>query len=478
MQQSTPSGATLSNTLMHPPGYRRRRGQNWFFLGLTYASYYLCRYNLDPVAPELINSLHLQNADFGKIKSWRDGAYAIGQMVNGLFTDRLGGKKAMTIGAIATIILNLAFGLTALSAIGITLPLLIVIRAADGYFQAFGSPGFIKVNTAWFRRKERGAFAGIFGAMINLGQAGANQLAQTLASGAAIPLLLFTLTIPSLEWHYMFFIPPVVVAVVILAMNLTVKNTPEEAGYRVEHDADEASPDTGEQVRLRTVFKKIASNKVIWFVAAAYLCTGFVRGSIASWWAKYLVDVWHADRKSTLYTIYAWALPITATLGSMASGYVSDLFFKGRRAPVAAALYFAQALVTVWAMCMTHGSGGSVALTTFAVLTIATMCNSTHSILGAAAPMDLGGRKMAGCAAGIIDSFQYYGSMMSGYFVGKLFDRYSHVSAAVDAATSRTHAAPVDPALWFGAMLPFGLLGFGLMAYVWIRHRHSNTVGA
>jgi OPA family glycerol-3-phosphate transporter-like MFS transporter len=462
---------TPSAQFSHPPGYRMRRGQNWFFLGLTYASYYLCRYNLDPVAPDLINSLHLQNADFGKIKTWRDGAYAIGQMVNGLFTDRLGGKKAMTIGAIATIVLNLAFGFTAWSAIGITLPLLIVIRAADGYFQAFGAPGFIKINTAWFRRKERGAFAGIFGAMINLGQAGANQLAQTLASGAAIPLLLFTLTIPSLEWHYMFFIPPIVVAVVILCMNFAVKNTPEEAGFTVQHD-DEAA-DSGEQVRLLTVFKKIASNKVIWFVAAAYLCTGFVRGSVASWWAKYLIDVWQADRKTTLYSVYAWALPITATLGSMASGYVSDLFFKGRRAPVAAALYFAQALVTLWAMTLTHGSGGSVALATIAVLTIATMCNSTHSILGAAAPMDLGGRKMAGCAAGIIDSFQYYGSMLSGYFVGKLFDHYADVPAS---AGSR--AAPVDPTLWFGAMLPFGLLGFGLMTYVWIRHRKSDTVGA
>ncbi len=29
-----------------PPGFRIRRIRNWFFLGLTYASYYLCRYNL------------------------------------------------------------------------------------------------------------------------------------------------------------------------------------------------------------------------------------------------------------------------------------------------------------------------------------------------------------------------------------------------------------------------------------------------
>src|SRR5215218_8000775 len=42
----------------HPPGYRLRRGRNWFFLGLLYAGFYLCRYNLGIVAPELKDEFH------------------------------------------------------------------------------------------------------------------------------------------------------------------------------------------------------------------------------------------------------------------------------------------------------------------------------------------------------------------------------------------------------------------------------------
>jgi hypothetical protein len=30
----------------HPPGFRRRRGLNWAFIGLLYTSFYMCRYNL------------------------------------------------------------------------------------------------------------------------------------------------------------------------------------------------------------------------------------------------------------------------------------------------------------------------------------------------------------------------------------------------------------------------------------------------
>ena len=33
----------------HPPGFRLRRVQNWILLGFTYASYYLCRYNLGAI---------------------------------------------------------------------------------------------------------------------------------------------------------------------------------------------------------------------------------------------------------------------------------------------------------------------------------------------------------------------------------------------------------------------------------------------
>ncbi len=450
-----------------PPGFRAARGRNWFMLGLTYASFYFCRYNLDPVAPELMRDLDLSKANFGLIKTGRDACYGVGQMANGLFTDRIGGKRAMTIGAIGTIVLNLAFGMTAWSGVVWAFPLLVLIRSADGYLQAFGAPGFIKVNTAWFRRKERGAFAGIFGAMINLGQVGANQFAILLASGFVI----WTLAVPKLDWRYMFMLPPIAIAVVVLLMNLLVRNTPEEAGFHVQHE-DDPGGQGSEKVHLRDVLKKIATNKTVWIIAGAYFCTGFVRSALVSWWAVYLLEIWHSDRTSHLFSVMAWGLPISATLGALASGYVSDRFFAGRRAPVAMAVYFLEAIIMLAAM--TLSSQGPLATSAVAVvllLAISTFCNSTHSILGSAAAMDLGGRKMAGCASGIINSFQYYGAMLSGWGIGFLFVHFR--AAGVEAK-----AAPLIPAIWFGSMLPFSALGTCLMGYLWLKNRGKNTLGA
>lgn len=444
-----------------PIEYRLRRGRNWFFLGLTYASYYLCRYNLSPIAPELMKELGFSKSQYGLINSGRDGAYAVGQMINGLFTDRFGGKQAMTIGGIGTILLNLAFGFASWASLGSwMLATLVVIRALDGYIQAFGAPGFIKINTAWFRRRERGGFSGIFGFMINMGAIGAGKLAQLVSYGFVIPLLFFSITVPP-KWRYLFFLPPIVVAIALVCLNLLVKNTPEEAGFQVEHD-DDPPGDPNQKISLATVFRRIASQPTVWIVAGAYFCTGFVRRGIESWWAVYLDEVWHADKESNLFTYLVWGLPVTASLGSLISGYISDIVFKGRRAPVAAILYAFQTVLCIAALAMPHGGAAASGFVVVSVIIAASMvCNSTHSILGTAAAMDLGGRRMAGCSAGIIDSFQYYGALLSGGALGQVFDW----AGAVD----KTHK--MSPTIWFGSMIPFGLIGAALMGYLCLKER-------
>lgn len=462
----------------HPPGFRRRRGRNWFLLGLTYASYYTCRYNLGIIAPELKESLGFSNTQYGAIQSARNGAYAVGQFVNGLFTDHLGGKLAMTIGAVGTILLNIAFGLVAWSNIGFIFLALFIIRMVDGYVQAFGAPGMIKINTAWFRRNERGAFAGIFGIMINLGQMTVGQLGPLLAKGFAVPLIFYTLTVPPLDWRYMFIVPPGIVAVIIVLMNIGVKNHPEEAGYRIKHDEEKEDDDPHEKIHIGAVFRKITSNPIVWIVAGAYFCTGFVRAAIYDWWVIYMEAIWKVGKTDALFWWMAVVLlPLLASAGSLGSGIISDKLFNGRRAPVATVLYALQAACIGLAMVMSEGMfEASAVIAAVVILGIHVGCNATHSILGTAAAMDLGGRKMAGFASGVIDSFQYFGAMLAGFGLGALLDMFatkgSELPQGMSAATADFH-----PTVWFACMLPWGLLGTLLMGYLWFRYRKSGTAG-
>lgn len=468
----------------HPPGYRRRRGRNWFFLGLTYASYYLCRYNLSIIAPELKNELNISNTQYGAIDSARSLAYAFGQFFNGLFTDKLGGKLAMTIGAIGTIILNVAFGLTTWATdLGFLFFALLIIRGADGYVQAFGAPGMVKINTAWFRKQERGTFAGIFGGMIQLGAIGVGFLGKGLATGFAIPLIFFSLKVPALDWRFMFFVPPAITLIVIILMNLTVQNHPEEAGFRIRHDDEAEDDDPHAKVALGTVFRKITSNPIAWINAGAYFCTGFVRTAVNAWWVIYLLEVWNITKTKPLFIWLAFLLPFTAFVGSFSSGVISDKFFKGRRAPVATSIYAIEATIILLAMLMSMEAipGQSAVILGALLVGVNITCNSSHSIIGTAAAMDLGGRKMAGFAAGVIDSFQYFGATVAGFGLGILLDHYAIPQIAADgAALLDDNGNPIrhiNGAVWFAAMLPWAILGACLMGFLWVAHRNKSTPG-
>src|SRR5437763_2048495 len=209
----------------YPPGFRPRRGLNWAFIGLLYTSFYMCRYNLPLASGEIRNELGFSKAQIGSIITTALLAYACGQIVNGLLADRFGGKRAMLIGAAGTIVMNIAFGVASFWGL---LWLFVVIRGIDGYLQAFGSPGMVKINTTWFRHNERGGFAGIFGFMINLGRFGIFKLGPALLAGFAV---LGLMHVGPLHWRWVFWAPTIIGGLVAVVMALLVQETAEECGY-------------------------------------------------------------------------------------------------------------------------------------------------------------------------------------------------------------------------------------------------------
>jgi MFS transporter, OPA family, glycerol-3-phosphate transporter len=454
--------ASETSARHYPPGFRPRRGLNWGFLGLLYTSFYLCRYNLSIANKSISDEFGFSRADMGLIITTALLTYAFGQILNGLLTDKLGGKKAMLIGASGTIVMNILFGAISLLPISretvatatgtatglfthfnflggaVTLSLLslfVVVRGIDGYLQAFGAPGMIKINTAWFAHRERGRFAGIFGFMINLGRFGIFKIGPALLAGFTF---LGLWQIPPLHWRWLFWVPAAVCGVVALGMALTVKPTPETAGFSGINGISESVTGANEKINLLDVVMRIASKPVLWVTALAYACTGAVRQSVDQWFPRFMQEVHHLDLNSTQFQFLGFLIPFVASTGSLISGYVSDTIFKGRRAPVAAGIYFLETAVILLA-AQFHSADAAVV---FLVL-ISFTANSTHSLLGTASAMDIGGRKMAGFASGLIDSFQYFGGSLAGYFLGRLLDQ--------------------NWGWYFYFMAPFGLFGGLLM---------------
>jgi OPA family glycerol-3-phosphate transporter-like MFS transporter len=433
--ETTAPAAPSSAVYKYPPGFRARRGLNWGFLGLLYTSFYMCRYNLSIANKSISQEFGFSRGDMGQIITVALFAYACGQIINGLLTDRIGGKKAMLIGAAGTVVMNILFGAASFAGM---LGLFIAIRGVDGYLQAFGAPGMVKINAAWFNRRERGRFSGIFGFMINLGRLGIFTLGPALLAGFTI---LGLINIPPLHWRWLFWAPSIICAIVAVAMAFAVAETPEEVGYTGVIADETARGPGGTTATFRQVFMAIVKNPAVWVTACAYACTGAVRQAVDQWFPRYMQDLYNVDLKSAHFQFLAFLIPFVASAGSLSSGYISDTLFKGRRAPVAAALYF---LETVIILLAAQFHGVNAAILFFALISFT--ANSTHSILGSAAPMDIGGRRMAGFALGLIDSFQYFGGSLAGYVLGRLLDK--------------------SLGTYFYFMAPFGLIGGLLMLLI------------
>ena len=459
----------------HSPGFRPRRGLNWFALGLMYATYYMCRYNFAFANPGLQEEFGFTLTNLSDLGVAWSLAYGTGQFINGLFSDRIGGKRCMLIGAIGTIIVNLAIAFFFTFVFSAKTQLFISVFTAfatlslmNGYMQSFGAPGMVKINAAWFHRTERGTFAGIFGIMIQLGQMAINWFGPFLLSNGLV-LFGFILAAKG-EWRNLFIYPPIFTALAAIFMMIVVKPSPDEAGYPGEIE-DEVDNSKGTTVPILTSLKTIFTHPLVWFYASAYACTGGVRKSLEYISVMYFQDQLKIDMKGDniplIIYLTLFFMPVVAIIGSISSGFISDKFFKGKRAPVAACLYFGEATVITFSAVIL--SMGWVSPSTFGIIVgcailvlISLTVNSTHSLVGAAAPMDIGGKKMAGFAAGVIDSFQYYGAGISLFITGRVLD-----------ATKEDYGY----LFWFIIMAGFGILGGFCMIALMLKQRKLRRQG-
>ena len=421
------------HVIQHPPGFRARRGLNWTFVGLLYTSFYTCRYNFAIANKSISDEFGFTKGQMGTIITTALFAYACGQIINGLLTDRIGGKRAMLIGAAGTVIMNILFGFASFAGM---LSLFLLIRGLDGYLQSFGAPGMVKINAAWFAKTERGRFAGIFGFMINAGRFLINTFGPALLAGF---VFLGLWHVPPLHWRWLFWIPAGIAVLVAITMAFIAKETPQQAGFPPVDEEHIRGDET--HASIATVFKAIASNPVIWVVALAYGCTGAVRQGIDQWFFRFMQEVHHFDLHDVRFKYLGVLIPFVASAGSLISGYVSDLVFNGRRAPVAAGLYFLEAGIILVAAQFTSANTA-----VFFLILISFTANATHSLLGTAAAMDIGGARMAGFASGLIDSFQYFGGSLAGLLLGHLLDR--------------------SWGYYFYFMVPFGIIGGFLMVSI------------
>ncbi|MBI1860291.1 MAG: MFS transporter [Deltaproteobacteria bacterium] len=424
----------------HTRAFRSRRAVNWLTLGFTYSAMYMGRYNLSFANKALSSSFGWDKTQIGAIITTALTIYGFSAIFNGPIADKIGGRRAMLIGSIGTVVFNFLFGLGAyfgfLGTGTFLLGYFATVWGMNSYFQSYSALALIKVNAGWFHIKERGVFSAIFGSMIQ--------------SGRALIFIIGGIVVTLLPWQWVFFIPAAIVAVMAFLTYRFVRNNPEDCGLPELDVQDASSGDVG-KVTVSYVLKKVLTNPVTLTIAVAEFCTGVVRHGFEQWFPRYMIEAQHLSLESAVFQKGALSVVLAGIAGAFAAGMMSDWIFKGRRTPVACLGYFTQiiCLYVIWRAPSMSMVISAFVLNSFAISIV-------HSMLSGTASMDFGGKKAAATAAGIFDGMQYLGGSVVGIGMGYMLDHLGWGS-------------------WGPSMIGFSAIGAVLMIVLWNARPKTNA---
>ena len=303
-----------------PSAYRAYRTRMFLMMFVGYAGYYLVRKNFAIASPFLINNYHFTKTDIGLISTGLAVAYGLGKFVLGSLADRSNVKYFLGFGLLASSIISIFMGFTT----GVWLFLILMI--INGLFQAMGAPPCSIIIGKWFSQNERGLKMGIWNTSHNVG-------GGLIAPIATLALIMFGTN----NFQSIFFLPAAICIVIAIFVFIIGADTPESVGLPPieEYRNDYPEVKVDEPVNLTSkeiIVKYVLKNKYVWYLCLANIFVYLIRQGVVNWIPIYLQQdkgFSVADSNWAMFLFEYAAIPASILLG-----WLSDVLFKGKRAPL------------------------------------------------------------------------------------------------------------------------------------------------
>jgi OPA family glycerol-3-phosphate transporter-like MFS transporter len=393
------------------PVYKRLRFEVFAGIFVGYAAYYLVRNNLALAIPDILKEFPQHSkAELGTALTGLSIAYGVSKFLMGSVSDRSNPKYFLPLGLLLSCLIMVICG--TVKAIYASLFLLIALQTLNGWVQGMGWPPCGKTMVHWFSTKERGLTVSVWNVSHNVGGA-------LVANFALLGVTLFG------GWGAKFYFNALIAAVLAVVVYFLLHDTPQSKGlptveaYKNDYPPD-YTPDFERTMTFREIFlTHVLPNKYLWAIAFANAFVYFVRYGVVNWIPTYLETAkgFSFQQSSIGWSLYEYA----AIPGTIACGWISDRWFKGRRAP-ATILFMALTLVAV--VVYWFNLKGPLWIDYAALIAIGFLIYGPIMIIGLHA-LDLVPKKAAGTAAGFTGFFGYvFGSALSGTGVGWIADHW------------------------------------------------------
>lgn len=346
---------------------------------LAYAGYYFCRKNFSVLMPFLSEEEGIATARLAEALFLYSVFYCAGQIASGLLSDRYGPRRIVTAGMLASAAATAAMGFAS-SAWEFT-----VLQGVNGFAQACGWPGLLKMMSYWFSSDRRGVTMAWWGTNYVAGGFLATIFATWAATG---PLLV------ALGWRRGAWWPAIVLAAAAVVFWALARDGPREV-----RKADSFAG-------LREVIAAPSINAI----AAMYFAVKLARYVFLFWLPLYMTErlgyaAGEAGYTSAIFEVAGFG-------GAILAGYVSDRVAGGRRFPVGAVMMFLLA-----AACWMHpalaasGRWGNA----IGIAIIGAMTFGPDVLMAGAGTQDAVRKELAATAGGYTNAVGSLGQILSPY---------------------------------------------------------------
>jgi len=370
---------------------------------LAYAGYYFCRKPFYVAKADMGSALGLSSVELAHLGTAYLAAYAVGQFSSAFFGRRLGPKLLLIAGIGISIFCNLVFG------IANNFWTLLLFLALNGMAQGTGWPGCIGSLAFWFRRRQRGGILGVWSTCYQVGSLLSTALAAWFLG--------------RLGWRWSYFGGALALLAIWSLVVTLHPNRPESAGLPPieEEEENQPSPPTQRTPGMREPLGWPADIVIsVLLMGLIYFTIKFLRYALWSWAPFFLRRNFGlaGDQAGYLSTVFE----ACGFVGVIVAGVASDKIFHGRRAFLSFAML---AMMTLSFLVMATLGAGSVLFFTLAMGLAGFMLFGPDSLLSGVGAIDVGTKRGALAAAGIINGMGSVGPIFQEETVGWMYKTWS-----------------------------------------------------
>jgi len=443
--------------------YKRYRMQTFVTATLGYALYYVCRLSMGVMKQPLIDAGLLTATQLGLIVACLHWTYAVGKLVNGFLVDSANIRRFMAIGIVVSTCMNFIMGILGVSAQsghianGLLFAAFCVLWAVNGWAQSMGAPACIVSLSRWMPLKVRGTYYGIFSASHNIGE--------------GLSFIFVGALVAAFGWKWGFFGAALAGVVGLVLVLLFFHDSPESKGLpaievltgemtQEEYDRESgnmrlAAEEEKKRKRLETkqMQRLVIKNPGVWILAAASAFMYMSRYAIIDWGTIFLQEAkgYSLGEAVTVIGIN----PVFGIIGTVVSGWLSDVLFKGdRRYPA-----FVAGILETIALALFLYGGPAKWVNILAMVLFGIAIGVLIAFLGGLMAIDLVPRKASGAALGIVGIASYAAAGLQNIVTGLL----------MDSGDAGTHDFTYVSIFWLGA----AVISFLLPLLNWNRKQQN-----